>query len=294
MAAIIEKMGSRSLTVSLDNPAIELLYAVRRTIDEAEVILTVENEIPYLYNMVSSLGVQALVFQNHQCDHVGGGLWDVSVKYGKKEQKKAGESSFQFDTTSGTAKITQSLETVGAYAYNPDPFGPAQSIPPDFQGAIAVNNDTVEGCEVPKPAYAFAETHYIPTALVTGAYKTKLHRLTGRVNFATFTRADGQVFARGECQFLGASGSKRGTEDWEITFKFTASPNATGLAVGRIIGANGTLVDKITGINKKGFEFLWVRYEDAADAGYLVKQPEFVYVERVNEWGNFGDIGIGE
>ena len=30
--------------------------------------------------------------------------------------------------------------------------------------------------------------------------------------------------AAGECLFLGASGSKRGEDDWEIAFRFAASP----------------------------------------------------------------------
>jgi hypothetical protein len=63
--------------------------------------------------------------------------------------------------------------------------------------------------------------------------------------------------------FLGASGSQRGTEDWEITFSFAASPNATGLTVGDITGIEP----------KKGWEYLWVRYADAEDAETLVKQP---------------------
>ena len=38
-----------------------------------------------------------------------------------------------------------------------------------------------------------------------------------------------------------AAGTKRGSGDWEIAYRFAASPNVTGLTVG-----------DITGINKKG------------------------------------------
>lgn len=51
-----------------------------------------------------------------------------------------------------------------------------------------------------------------------------------------------------------ASGSQWGTEDWVVTFSFAASPNAVELTVG-----------DITGIDKKGWEYLWVRYQDAED-----------------------------
>lgn len=104
-----------------------------------------------------------------------------------------------------------------------------------------------------------------------------LFYLTGRVNHAPF-----KGFAAGEVLFLGASGSQRGQEDWEVTFSFAASPNVTGLAVGQI-----------TGIAKKGWEYLWVRYEDAVDAHTLVKQPAAAYVEQVYPYGDFALLGIG-
>ena len=86
----------------------------------------------------------------------------------------------------------------------------------------------------------------------------------------------------GEVLFLGASGSQRGEDDWEITFRFAASPNVTGLTVG-----------PITGIAKRGWEYLWVRYSDAEDQHVLVKQPIAAYVEKVYDEGNFAGLGIG-
>src|SRR5690606_2762089 len=135
------------------------------------------------------------------------------------------------------------------------------------------------GVDVTIPVYNFSETHYLATEAVTGAYKAALFQLTGRVNNASF-----KGFAAGEVLFLGASGSKRGKDDWEITFKFAASPNASGLVVG-----------EITGITKKGWEYLWVRYADAedTDAHVLVKKPVAAYVEQVYPYGNFAGLGIG-
>src|SRR5690606_18604713 len=110
-----------------------------------------------------------------------------------------------------------------------------------------------------------------------------LAALTGSVNNTPF-----KSFAAGEVLFLGASGSTRENEDgdtvWEITFSFAASPNVTGLTVG-----------DITGIEKRGWDYLWVRYADAVDgeAHVLVKKPVAVYVEQVYPFGNFGALGIG-
>jgi hypothetical protein len=91
-------------------------------------------------------------------------------------------------------------------------------------------------------------------------------------------------FAAGEVLFLGASGSKRGEEDWEITFRFAASPNRANFQVG-----------PITVASKKGWKYLWVRYADAEDATakVLVKRSVAAYVEKVYPEGNFAGLGIG-
>lgn len=258
---INEQFDSRESTESIDSPSIDLKYQVTGTEDDVAVRTIVEATIPAFY-----LG---LPFQSFHLKPLGGGVWDVDVRYGKKEQKETGDSSFSFDTGGGTTHITQSLETVVKYA-------PTGKTAPDFKGAINVTVDAVEGTDITIPVYNFTETHYIPSSLVTGAYKATLFALTGKVNNSTF-----KGFAAGEVLFLGASGSVRGTEDWEITFRFAASPNMTGIVIGDINAA------------KKGWEFLWVRYADAEDADVLVKQPIAVYIEKVYEEADFSGLGIG-
>ncbi len=259
---IDEKFDSRESTIGVRSPTVDLLYVVQGTDDDATVRATVEGAIPAIY--------AGLVFQDYHLAPQGGGIWEVSVRYGKLEPKETGDSSFSFDTGGGTTHVTQSLQTVGRYA-------PAGRFAPDFKGAIGVTHDSVEGTDITVPVYSFTETHYLPIAAVTGSYKAALFLLTGRVNAAPF-----KGFAAGEVLFLGASGAQRGTEDWEITFRFAASPNAAGLVIG-----------DITGIAKRGWEYLWVRYADAEDEQVLVKQPIAVYVERVYDEGNFAGLGIG-
>jgi hypothetical protein len=174
------------------------------------------------------------------------------------------------DTGGGTQHITQSRATVSKHA-------PAGETAPDFKGAIGVTTDSVEGTDITIPIFNFAETHYVPTAAVTDGYKLALFSLTGKANDAAF-----RGFQAGEVLFLGASGSKRGKDDWEITFRFAASLNITGLGVGDIVG-----------IDKKGWEYLWVRYADAEDENVLVKQPIAAYVEQVYQEADFSGLGIG-
>jgi hypothetical protein len=262
MPTIIERFDSREATESPDSASTDLVYTVEGTEDDAAVRTLVEATVPTTYN--------GLVLQSYHMAHQGGGVWEVSARYGQKEKKETGDSSFSFDTGGGTVHISQSLQTLGSYA-------PPGKTAPNFQGAIGATIDSVEGTDITVPIYSFAETHYLDNALVTGAYKLNLFQLTGRVNAASF-----KGFAAGEVLFLGASGSKRGSEDWEITFRFAASPNVSGLAVG-----------PITGITKRGWDYLWVRYADAEDQNVLVKQPIAAYVERVYQDGNFVLLGIG-
>lgn len=71
---------------------------------------------------------------------------------------------------------------------------------------------------------------------------------------------------------------------WDITFKFAQRSNQTGLEIG-----------DLTGIAKKGWEYLWVRYEDVEDgtANAIVKRPKYVYVEQVYNSGDFSGLGVG-
>jgi hypothetical protein len=276
VAIIVEKFDSGGATVGPDSPSVDLLFAVLGTESDLDVRALVEATIPAIF--------RGMIFQNYRIDHKGGGVWDVSVRYGREDSQaddaapnndppQPGDPlgpSYTFETSGGTQHITQSLQTIAKHAK------PGKNAP-DLKGAIGFNNDSVEGTDITVPVFRFSETYSIPVALITHAYKLTVFDLTGKVNNAPF-----KGFAAGEVLFLGASGSRRGVEKWEITYQFAASKNAVGLQVG-----------DIQNINKKGWEYLWVRYGDVEDQKVLVKQPESVYIERVYESGNFANLGIG-
>jgi hypothetical protein len=276
VAIIVEKFDSGGATVGPDSPSVDLLFAVLGTESDLDVRALVEATIPAIF--------RGMIFQNYRIDHKGGGVWDVSVRYGREDSQADDAApsndppqpeaplgpSYSFETSGGTQHITQSLQTIAKH-------GKPGKNPPDLKGAIGFNNDSVEGTDITVPGFRFSETYSIPVALITHAYKITVFQLTGRVNNAPY-----KGFAAGEVLFLGASGSRRGLEKWEITYQFAASPNAVGLQVG-----------DIQNINKKGWEYLWVRYGDVEDQKVLVKQPESVYIERVYEPGNLLLLGIG-
>lgn len=87
-----------------------------------------------------------------------------------------------------------------------------------------------------------------------------------------------------EKQPRGPVGGQWRIEDWEITFRFAASPNVTNLSLGNITVAA-----------KEGWHYLWVRFADDEDnaAHTLIKKPIAAYVEQVYEYGDFSGLGIG-
>ncbi len=107
--------------------------------------------------------------------------------------------------------------------------------------------------------------------------------LTGAVNSAPF-----RGFQAGEVLFMGASGTRRGVDvddRWEITYKFAASPNQSGMSVG-----------SISSIQKRGWDYLWVRYEkqekgSGADK-VVVMYPVNVTVDQVYDYNNLAPLNL--
>lgn len=193
------------------------------------------------------------------------------VQYGTNIPAE-GEELLSFDTSGGTTKMTLSLGTQ---------IFPAPGITPptNHHGAIGVENGNVEGVNIQIPALTFSKIRRFPASFVTSTYVKTLARLSGSVNDAPFFGFDAD-----EVQFKGASGSQRNpNEKWDIVFKFDASENAVGLTLG-----------EITGIAKKGWNYLWVQYQDQEDtsANALSKRALAAYVETVLPRGNFALLGL--
>lgn len=182
-------------------------------------------------------------------------------------------TSFAFDTGGGTMHRNQSIKTVSKVPNDA----------PDFNGAIEVDNEgNVNGVDVTMPVLNFTETHTMNGSRVTTSYKKTVAALTGTVNSSGF-----RGFSAGEVLFLGASGTKRSKKPnapWEITFRFAVSPNQSSLQVGKL---------KVP--NKRGWDYLWVRYADkvAQNRKNVIKEPVAAYVEQVYPTGDFGNLGLG-
>lgn len=200
-------------------------------------------------------------------DPLGPYLWHGVVHYGASS-----EGEITFDVSAGTQHITQSLETMGMY-------GPSGVLTRDNQGAIGVTDTSVEGVDILVPQFSFSETYIKDAGDVTTAYIQTLGELVGTVNASSF-----RGWQAGEVLFKGATGRRRSIGQWEITYQYAVSLNKTDITIG-----------DITGIDKKGWEYLWVQYEEAEDtsAKALVRKPIQVNVEKVYENGDFSLLDIG-
>lgn len=292
-----ERAESRRGSHETEQPWAEFLYTVRatETAEEADAYQAVlgetwpgptlewplENDTVVVLTRLS-VGMDPVVVDERDDPSQSTALWVATVRYGFP---RGGTTSspdnlpwpgvISFDTGGGTQHLKQSLET--KWSEVRPAFPPL--MPPDHKGAIGVTKDGVEGVDIAVPVFNFTETHQFPELTVDHAQA--LFNLTARVN-----QDDFRVFAPGECLFLGASAVRRGTGEWEVEFKFSASPNRTVVLPPPFDSE---------GFDKGGWDYLWVEHVDEKDeaAQKLVLRPYAAHVERVYEEGDFTRLGIG-
>lgn len=149
----------------------------------------------------------------------------------------------------------------------------------NFKGAIGVDKDLkIEGCDTP-PDPSFTWKRTVSCAVITQKYLNTLALVAGKPNDASFYGWD-----IGEVLFMGADGQYAEGQGWSVTYTFGVEKNETNI----------TICDGLVVPAKKGFEYLWVLYEDIIDGGFSVTVPAAAYVEQVLPYASFGLLGIGE
>ena len=267
-ATVTELFAGRTQMIDAFPLKAEVEYIVTGAADEAAVETAALAGVPTSMTL-SGIAVGRMTLEI--TERINNDTWKVKAGYAQREPNAPSllENTFAFDTGGQTQHITTSRS-------NASRTGPKSS---DLGGAINFDGDSVNGVDIVVPGYQCTETYWFTDASVTETYKGYLMALTGSVNVATYKGG-----AAGSVLFMGASGQKRGNGQWEIAFKFSTLPNQTGLSFG-----------SITGIAKKGWQYLWVRYGDDVDNTLKVKikVPIAVYVENVYPDGDFSLLGIG-
>jgi hypothetical protein len=290
---IIEDNGSRSATIArLGRKAQSVMkrsYKLFGTDNDLEVHSFLNTAITPFWDYPGA-GDQRLQAESYSLEYLGDEAWHVEVSYVKEggaddpQESEPLRRSRAFDTAGGTTHMTQAQGSPPERRY-PDSGDDAA---PDQKGAIGVDGNSVQGVDVVIPALTWTETYSVPSTYVSTPYIKSLSSITGTVNNSSF-----RGFAAREVLFLGASGNqdwdeRKGDGPWTLSFKFVASANA---GQGATIPA--LTIGSITGIQKDGHEYLWVRYEDKIDDESLVKEPKYVYVNKVYRESSFSALGIG-
>jgi hypothetical protein len=212
--------------------------------------------------------------EQYSVSFLGDDAWQVTIQYEKNGADDGNDPlkrSRSFDTSGGTQHITQ--------AYGENRFG---TDAPNQRMAIGVDSNAVNGVDIVVPALQWQETYDVPNQYITSAWIRGVAGVTGTTNLSSF-----RGFQAGEVLFVGCSGSQewdddRGRGPWSLAFRFVASQNVTGQTIG-----------DISGVSKKGHEYLWVRYEEAVESNTLLKKPKHVYVNKVYRESEFSALGIG-
>ena len=289
MATWVEDNQSRSATIyRLGKKAASTMtrsYKVFGHIDDTalhnECNQRISGQLMYWQYPGSSVQLRA---ESYTVNYLGDDAWHVEIQY-----ERAGadatepdplKRSRSFDTSGGTQHKTQAYSVGSGSALDFEYRYPSTAT--NMSGAIGVDDNSVHGVDVVVPALTWTETYDVPHAYVTANYIKTVAGLTGTVNNATF-----RTFDAGEVLFMGATGSQewddqKGSGPWSLSFKFAASKNETGITIG-----------SISGIQKKGWHYLWVRYETAADTSSVFQRPKAVYVSKVYQDADFSGLGIG-
>ena len=172
-----------------------------------------------------------------------------------------------FNTTGATTHINQALATRGTYA------APGKTAP-NYRGAIGVSDSGVAGVDVTVPAFEFSVRKKFE--FVSTSYLLACVAMTGRTNVGPWS-----IFSPGEALFLGAEGGED-EQNWvDITYHFAARPNQPTLSIGNI----GV-------IDKRGWDYLWVKHDEEVVGDRVLQTPAAAYVEQVYPEGNFYALGI--
>jgi hypothetical protein len=331
----------QEIGLKFNDPASRREWLFTGSTDRNAIIATAAAVIP----AIDVVGGVPLFYDHHDIKEESTGAWRVKVEW----RKNPTYWELSIDTTGGTGKILQSFATVRGYdcegagralGLDPQQWLDAKLIP-NFQRAIGVNGNNIEGVDVVIPKFDFSINYKLRLSTLSSLYLMTLYDLTGKVNDKDYTLAwKGQTltFRRGDLRFLGAPAKMSSEDNLDITFRFSASkrievyqPNQIWFLGGDylagdlvehldddgvprvyrcLIGhtavpgteppaadlwetANLTIGDSLP-IEKRGWEYLWVRYEEALDreTNQMVRRPIAVYVEQVCRYGNLDLLGI--
>jgi hypothetical protein len=236
--------------------------------NDADVRATALASIPTSYNSIPRSSIRIT-------EQVNDTTWKVVASYEQPDASGGSdiatlENTYTFEIGGGTQNVKQGRLATVKYPTDAP-----------FIDGINFDGENINGVDIITTQFQWSETFWFSPAFVTTTYKNTISAIVGTVNDASF-----RGYPAGELLFLGATGTKQGNGWWQITFKFARERNQTSISVG-----------DIHNIAKTGWQYMWVRYEDAVDGTgankMLVKKAKAVYVETVYMSWSWAGLGIG-
>lgn len=288
VAQIAERWDSRAASIDwtrLDS-GIELTFVIvdmsGLPVEDTQVHALMLAEVPAEY--------EGFFYQSYSIERKGYSVWHATARYAPNDLF---DVTWSGDTSGGTAHVTQSKKTLARYARHEVD----EDTIPDYRGAINVSDNGVGGVDIVVPVFNFSATYAVPREQFTPAYRLVLFGLTGKVNSHLF-----YGLQRGEALFQGATWTdKKNSPFVEVGYKFAGLPNKDDIRIDGV--TQDPTVDsqdpsvQIPGwyLSKEGWQYLWILYRDKVESGkpFLVKQPEFVFIEQLYDYGPFHLLGLG-
>lgn len=263
---VCEKYASRKITDG-ESPSAETVWRVwdedGSITDEADAYAALlAHPLPTSYTFPST---RVATLKSISITDVSDEEWEFTVSYSTFEAPAVDQVDYEFEAGTQSVTVTHALATT---AYT----GGGRTAP-DFKNGINVGSDgKVQGIAVDLPRFSFSVTKHWAAADVDQAYQIVVAGLAGTVNDDAFFG-----LPAGSVKFLGARGRLNGLK-FPITYRFEYSANETGLTVG-----------DITGIARKGWQYLDIYRRTIADATAKKKTdvPHSVYVHTVSAEADF-------
>lgn len=227
----------------------------------------------------TTIGSLNIVLSDCDVEEIGKNIYYGTVPYtgpGDTSKQHVGDFNIQFDISGQNQKINYSYSTISSYVRSG-----LGGLIRNFKGAINVNSDgTVEGTDIIIPTAMLSVNYTVDPADMTEDYFRLLTTMVGKVNSDSF-----KGFSAGELLLSRVSGSQRDGDNWDLGLSWGVSENATGLTIG------GTA---ITGIDKDGWDYLWVYFttEDDVTNHVTNKVPQNAFVERVYKRAAYSSLGL--
>lgn len=227
---------------------------------------------------------QDVPLQKCLASHEGAGVWNITAYYGPIPPLATGLTIWEVDTTGGREKRFQSMGTT--FQQPSDAWLNTGGGTINFNGAIQVSKDQVEGVEITVPKMSLTAKHKYLSSTLESNYVQQLYDITGMTNKYIFViNWQGQelTFQPGELLFLGAVVTEATSLELEIDHKFEASfDRLTGGTPGPV-----TLNGFSEGLQKYGWDYGWISYTDGTSANAFIKVPQQYQAEQVYDRADF-------